>query len=138
MSSWVRALLTKVNSDSSEAQPRASARVSRGQRAERGVDLVELPQAALDLAVEVVVELRAGDALGDQTDQLVHGLELVGEALDAAQAFVAVAQAALHDLAAALAERCGSGSGITRGRSLEPASRSESRHFWWLTASDTK
>ena len=118
--------------NSSVALGRSAQQVSavfgRTARAQRGVDLVELPQPPLDLAIEVVVELRAGDALGDQADQLVDRLELVGDALDPAQALVAVAEAALHDLAAAH-RRLGSGRGIARGRSLEPASRSESRQF---------
>jgi twitching motility protein PilT len=76
-----------------------------GQGVERGVDLVELPEPPLDLAVEVRVDGRAGGTLRDQADQLVDRFELVAELLDAAQALVAVADAARLDLAAALGAR---------------------------------
>src|SRR5690606_110878 len=71
----------------------------RGELVQCLVDLVELPQPALDLAIDLAVELRAGHALCDQADELVHGLELVGEPLDPAHALVAMAHPAQHDLA---------------------------------------
>src|SRR5262245_48997649 len=72
---------------------------SRRELAQCGVHSVELPEAALDLAIDVAVELRARSALRHQPDQLVDSLELVGEMLDAAHALVAMMKAARHDLA---------------------------------------
>jgi len=76
--------------------------VLRGQLVVGGVDFVELPQAALDLAAEVGVDHRTGHALGDEANELVDRLELVGEALDAAEALLAMLHAAGDDVAAAL------------------------------------
>src|SRR4029453_13051699 len=72
----------------------------RRQLVKRGIDLVQLPQPAIDLAVELEVEARAGGALRDQADQLVDALELVDQLLHPARALVAVADPALQDVAA--------------------------------------
>src|ERR1041384_8612878 len=44
---------------------------SRGQLMHRGVDLVELPQSAIDPTIELDIEHRARGALGDQADQQI-------------------------------------------------------------------